>query len=960
MRVFIILFCIFLNYTSNSQSYTNYTTYDGLPSNQVYDIIQNIDDIIWFATDNGVTAYDGYVFKNYNLNDGLTDLTIFSMQSTSKGRIYFQTLSGKLFYKDLYGDSIYPYKYNKIIIDNWDFISENFRFKNDTLYYGLTNKGLLQINPDGSHKLNILPEENIGVLKIADQNIPFNYINKDEIGKPKKRLHVYNISGYELSIELPKIDVTYQGVITKFITLESGIDLLYYNNYLYVFKEGRVIHYSRMDDILDITTFKNKIIFHINNDHGVRVYNSYQSIIKKNYQSLLNESTISDIFEDKQGGCWLATLNKGIYYFRTSTTFFNDTPQNLYINILSLSKKSSEEIYIGTENKGLFLYNVKSRKLVNLINANYGIYSMQTLDDQNLLCGTSSGTFIYNTTKNKFTKAYKDHFLPISNLNGIGLNPDGKTLMINAFFGFGMIDKQTHKMLKESWKYKSSDDGYNRVFSSVLDQNGEIWVGRADGLFHLKTEDLLKFNADKRLSARVESIIALPDSSIILGTKGQGILKIKECEIIEGFAQELSGLMVVKIKENCGDIWVSTNAGLYQIKPNGMHTKITAQQGLASNSVNDWIIIDSLIYTASFKGLTTLSFNDINGPSKDTPPYIMDIISLQTNKSGTKFKYNENDIIISYKSINFKQSGKIKYRYRINPKAKWNMTNERKVNLLNLPSATYSFELQALNEFGIWSKSVTSSFTILKPYYKKVDFLVACSVGLIFVFFALYKARIRRIRDQFNMQQHIKSLEVAALQSQMNPHFIFNCLNSIQKYILTNEKEKAANYLSMFSRLIRKVLDASKEGHITLLDEITLLTNYLELEQMRFKEKFKFKITISDHIDVKKVKIQPLLIQPIVENAVIHAMDKTDDPGLIEIDISKSNYKGIVIRIKDNGPGIHNNNEKDQFHKSVGLSNVRDRITYNQKIKNDNKSFTINTIFDDQGKAAGTVVELKI
>ena len=190
----------------------------------------------------------------------------------------------------------------------------------------------------------------------------------------------------------------------------------------------------------------------------------------------------------------------------------------------------------------------------------------------------------------------------------------------------------------------------------------------------------------------------------------------------------------------------------------------------------------------------------------------------------------------------------------------------------------------------------------------------------------MYKLRERNLQKEIEIKDEIRELEKKALQSQMNPHFIFNCLNSIQNFVMENEKILAMDYLSKFAKLIRYNLNASLTSKTLISDEISHLTNYLSLEKLRFKDKFNFEITLDHNLENSETFIPPLLIQPIVENAIIHGMRNIQRGGNISINITKA-MGTVQVTVKDNGTGIEKLNEKNSI-KSYGMSITAKRLAF--------------------------------
>lgn len=182
------------------------------------------------------------------------------------------------------------------------------------------------------------------------------------------------------------------------------------------------------------------------------------------------------------------------------------------------------------------------------------------------------------------------------------------------------------------------------------------------------------------------------------------------------------------------------------------------------------------------------------------------------------------------------------------------------------------------------------------------------------------------VNKNFVLQKQVNELEQKALSAQMNPHFIFNSLNSIQSFLLYEEKDKAERYLLKFSKLIRAILSSSREAFISLDQEIDLLTNYIELEQMRFQSKFAYQIENEHIMGADHLMIPPMMIPPIVENAILHGLSKRDIGGKLVVRFEMRSDALIVI-IEDNGIGIQ---EKDSLeskgHRSFGTQITRERV----------------------------------
>jgi tetratricopeptide (TPR) repeat protein len=229
---------------------------------------------------------------------------------------------------------------------------------------------------------------------------------------------------------------------------------------------------------------------------------------------------------------------------------------------------------------------------------------------------------------------------------------------------------------------------------------------------------------------------------------------------------------------------------------------------------------------------------------------------------------------------------------------------------------------------------------------------------------------LKRKNDKLEMKQtqsalQLKAteLEMQALRAQMNPHFIFNCLSSINSYILKNETESASDYLTKFSRLIRMVLANSNKPFITVEDELSMLTLYMDMERLRFKNSFDYNIVFTNSIDVSNILIPPLLLQPFVENAIWHGLMHKVGPGKLEISLSVED-KILTCIINDNGIGVSQSallkTKSVKKEKSMGLQITTERLAILNKGMSETTSFTIEDIKDEHGNIAGTRVILKM
>jgi sensor histidine kinase YesM len=236
-------------------------------------------------------------------------------------------------------------------------------------------------------------------------------------------------------------------------------------------------------------------------------------------------------------------------------------------------------------------------------------------------------------------------------------------------------------------------------------------------------------------------------------------------------------------------------------------------------------------------------------------------------------------------------------------------------------------------------------------------------VGMIIVILLARRQRINQLLKEAQYQNKLNDIALASLRAQMNPHFIFNCLNSIKLYTEQNNSAAASEYLSKFSKLIRNMLDNARVEKTSLATEMETLNLYLNMEAMRFKDKMTYEINMDPNLDADFIEIPPLLIQPYVENAIWHGIMHKEDVGKVTITAAEVQDNMLVITVEDNGIGrtkAAQMKTDNSAHKSYGTQITGDRIAlFNEKHKSD-ASVTITDLYDDDRVATGTLVTLKI
>ena len=419
------------------------------------------------------------------------------------------------------------------------------------------------------------------------------------------------------------------------------------------------------------------------------------------------------------------------------------------------------------------------------------------------------------------------------------------------------------------------------------------------------------------------------------------------------------------------DLWVGTDKGLNRIRLDRAGypiTHYTSQDGLGSDIINSIYADGTVLFVGTPSGLSFFDETKVD-LSEGVKLYLLSILN-----SGKEHIQDTNALILPYKdksirlefaAISYRSVGGISYRYQIQGLDNtWRTTRETFVEYPALPSGDYEFRLQATNKFGVTSSMTTLHFSIATPFWETAWFYGLCALLFLAATWLLVSLRIRSIRrrqqEEKRLSRRLVEMEHMALQAQMNPHFIFNCLNSIQQYIFDQDIFAANKYLTGFSKLIRETLQNSSRSFISIAGEVSYLSAYLSLEKLRFKEKMDYSIDVDSAINQHTVVIPPMLIQPYVENSMRHGLrHKTSGKGYIRIKFEQSSSSLTVI-VEDNGIGRkkaagYKTGEHIEYQ-SRGMSLTAERISMMNAIHGEGIGVNVIDLKDDMDQPIGTRV----
>ncbi|MCW3128074.1 MAG: putative signal transduction histidine kinase [Bacteroidetes bacterium] len=943
----------------------HYTVKDGLPSSTVYAIEQDSRGFMWIGTEAGLVRFDGANFKTYNTQDGLPDNEVLGLMFDGRThRLWVLTYSkAPCYYLD---DRIYNVKNDSSLLAiscvQGEFIRGNKQSDNGVFLYNGANifkcaQGTIEKMSIGLRDINQVMQWSDSCVDVALNSTFVTFVN-----------------GKAIKNEVLSLDsMTYGG---KWI----GNSLFIYRiGKIDVYKRGTNGRYKAFNSIIlnvnrnftNVLSLGDKYFFSV---EGMGVYTidtAFGTSVRKVWSGRVN-----GISADKEGNVWIGTNDDGIYVIKyKEVRSFSSGNGLLHDNITAVYAEKNGAVYLGNSYGEVFTLRNDSIKtlLADHSQVSEMIRAITSYDDELFLLVNNMIVYFKPGSKNIKIIPHKSGG-PKSLLKV----KDGKTIIV------GLLSSIVEYKV-QSEKYNEAPTG-KRLIAIAQHPDGRVFCASIDGIYLYTNGGRLIHQeiSDPRLMGRITSMCFTDEGLLWIGTPSSGIL-IYDGKKVLGHITTTSDLgyhgamcrRVVTGRKN--EIWVATNSGVNKIRyhlADSLYidniTPLNVTDGLLSDDVNDIAVNDSLVFVATSRGLTVMNENHMMATAR-VPIYIS---SIRINDKDSlihdyvyELNYTQNNVKIEYVGVLLPAAGYLRYEYRLLGAGndKWVTTANTSIEFRSLSPGSYIFEAVVLDKFGKHSQSIARvQFRITPAYYMTVWFWALMVVIVLTVGFYIIRARFRRQQRQFEKEQNLNNkiieLEQQALKAQMNPHFIFNCLTAVQHFVNKEDLYSANMYLSNFAKLIRKTLDLSGEQYISLDKEVSYLDNYIQMEKMRFQEKFQYTIKVAEDVDQYAVEVPPMLMQPIIENAIRHGLRNLEtDTGMLAISFTMDNTR-LVCNIEDNGIGRKKAGEiKTAMHmeyQSKGLSLTLSRINAINMISPNKISIQVRDKYNSQEEATGTLVTL--
>lgn len=913
-------------------------------SGEFYDSYRDGLGYIWISTDQGVYRWDSKYLEHFTTADGLPSNEVFRCYMDSKERVWMTFYNGDICY--YYRGKIYNKANDTNLRKLGKVYSSAIIEHNNTLY--LSNLNGVFMKRGDKYKNIILKKED--TIRFYEEKVVANF------GLINNKVNVI-VEDCIFLLESKKI-----------IKLQHNADL------------GRSFLQYNIDSIYYLKTYNiDELLFQNNHKWKIAEFNfKYKYLIgldSGKYYYLDHRKIYSNLNGKREFVFGDSLMEFSASYFSNPCIFFNNKIHQAYhtnINKVELVKQLKKNI----EFNALFKY----KDAIWAYSQTHGITNLAT--GKKILLPNNKGAFynlsIFNNTLSVF---HSNIFFSIEMEKVIFLFPNQFVSIYSAYLekftnfklnGYKFSSFNNHNyylsnlygLFKYSQNNKLSQMYTERVNSSYLDQQGRFWLSKPEGIYYTyhyepKIEKLQKLKVKTGVSVQAIDYREDTYGNLLMATNDGVYIVSKANQVAK--LQMKEGLTSNDCKkiylDNDGSLWVATNLGVNHLEywKNGrIHPKrinyFLKTDGLQSNNIRDLAIQGDSLYIISDKGLDLVVNKHWRQPPSEISLHINRLYVTGQKLDSTNFptlNYNQNSLQIDFSAIYYDRTDRLKIYYRLIADGDTTVQEikDRTILLQSLAPNDYQLQIYAYDQD--YPDSIRSVYKelrihILPPFYKTWWFFTLLFLTLIAIVGWIAYLHFKRKNDQLenenlrlSLEKNLSKFKLEALKAEMNPHFIFNCLNSIKDFILRHEIDKSQHYLSQLSKLIRIALYNTKEEFVSLRSELEFIDLYVELEQLRFQHHFDYKTEVANP-DLLNAEIPTMILQPFFENSIRHGKigQLENKRGKLLLKIYEEGNK-IVFQLLDNGIGLEQSqrikSESNTNHKSMALDIIRERIAiYNQ------------------------------
>lgn len=967
----------------------NYSTTDGLPNNAVRSLFLDSKNVLWIGTENGVSRMENGTFSTIDEADGLGYNSCWDISQDANGNMWFASYGGgvskfdgkkftvfttknglssnrvrkvfsfknKMYVGTELGISIIDIKTNKVftpkgILPHFGkFIVTDFFLYNGEVYFSAVNEGFFKLNNSNSIPkiIPVLKHQHIyslgyfglklygsndGFIDEFDiQNIIKGEFSPSKFGKStvwqyakdKRNVlyaaawGVYTPDGGLYTIANKKmVNISdYYGIDSK-----NLLNVVYdkSKNILFVGSKDKGIFEVRLDKMIDYNRFNNKEIIDFEEFLGKRV--------------VLNQEGIS-VFNDNNEISTVISLSN---FKKAEVVYVNANKERL-----PKHKDGFYEINYAIPESGIEFYEIVKHKQSLWVSSNIGIFE---INEDSKIAG----------------------YVPLHSYK-IGFSSDNKFIETIPYAGVHVYDD----VFSLKGKHFSEFEKNTPVdIVKILNHNDKTYlISVFKGLFVYQNNQFQSYLADGIWTEKKFKHITVNDKGqLILAAEFGNVFVVddsKSFKILKTISKkEIVGNTILFLEAYKDYVLIGTEKGI-NIYKDGIVRLIDKEQGLKDCAVTTSQIFDNKLWLGTKKGFYTIDLQRLVAEQMTVSEIGISKITINNtpiNSADYKwFRYNSKELSCDYQhnsfSIDFIPKGhpfpnKLKFRYRLKSSNRWSPYSD-KTNLFlpYLPFGKYRVEVEVFDSNA--GKSII--FQLLKihispPFWLTWWFIIFSILSVFGISFYLVLRNKKKAKERAIIQRRIVETKLEALLSQMNPHFMFNAMNAIQNYIISNDVDNSLVYIGEFAKLMRKTLENSSKQSITIAEEIDYLQSYITIENMRFDDRIACEFQIAPNVDVDSCEIPTMLLQPFVENVFVHAFDNSHISPKLIVSFEMVDVHLLECKIIDNGKGfVETNKHKNRPSKGIQLAKERLALL---------EGTTENSITIQHDKNEGTAVTIRL
>ncbi len=934
----------------------NFTQEDGIPSALSYQVLQDRQGYMWMCTNNGVIKFDGNEFDVYNLNNGFPDYGAFHMVLDKFNRLWFVTFSGKVcYFRD---NKFITVKLNKSDSTQARWICQN---NIGDIFISTCTGNIYKVNRLGEVAQYINVGHCIFVMECLNDST-LVMTNGDSYRKidAQKKQTILPIT--TLAYDYPRI-----GVLEDGLALSSTDGIIKYHDKNNSFD----LMIPVKQNIYPFDYLEDKNYLWVSHKNGLSKYEKGKGQYKLINHYNKNRQTTS-VIRDNTGKIWFTNyfeglnlminervkLYQGEVEYNKRTQFLTMMPGKNSVALLN----SMGQIY-EINNNHIFL----KSEIVKGNSSQLFLFHQAQISDNEHLINIDNKVFCYNTSSGKAILSD----LQVVNTSALYYSDSdyfyilGRVLKKDVFFS--RLDKKNKKILTET---KLKLDGISNFKSFTVDQHTTAWFGNKEGLWYIDNGIPKSL---KRINTYTSHITCDKQNRIWACTLGKGVFCVDastkkillHLTTANGLNTNICHKIIMDINNN---IWISSYEGLTKISSPFLNSRRILHFDnniLPSNVILDILTLKNIIYVATSKGIIECPINISIPPASKTPTYI-----TRVELEDTVYTDIKNILIpfgksfqIHYTNLSFGIGKQRKYQYRLKSsnEEKWEYTSSSSVKYDQLEPGNYVFEVAGINAENN-SKNISYINIKIIPLYWQTWWFKTFIIAAFALIFSLITVVYFTARNKETLSnKKLVESQLNSLRAQINPHFIFNSLNSIQDFILDQQPRMANLYLSKFASLMRMIIENSRKEYTLLSEEIDFLKLYISLEKLRLNEELDVDFIITPETDVNNIQVPTMLLQPIIENAIKHGLSPKKADRFLSVKFETRADKALTCTIEDNGIGRNLSKSQGNIittnRSSVGLRNIHERL---ELLFGIGENIQIIDLMDEKKQPAGTRVVIHV